>query len=144
MSEEKDLNPRQMKFVEGIEAGMSLADAYQQAGYKSTDDARYSNASRLIRNDKIIKELDDRLFGRKRAAQQRLGGMVDGSTNAYLKILKLAANDDARLLELQRRVATDVFNFIGLKPKEQVEHSGEVNINMLDLIMERKKQAESE
>ena len=128
------LNPRQMKFVEGIETGMTLADAYRKAGYKSSDRTVYSNASQLVRNPKVIQELDNRLFGRKRAAEQRLGGMVDGATNCYLKILKLRPGEDSKLWELQRKVSSDVFDRIGLKPKEQVEHSGEIGISLLDVL----------
>lgn len=123
------LNPRQRKFVENIEEGMSLIDAYIGAGYKDKKPGVYSCASQLFRNPKILEEFDNRLFGRKRAAQQRFGGMTDGSTNVYIKILKLKADLDPKLLELQRKVAEDVFDRMGLKPKQEVEHSGAMSIS---------------
>jgi len=135
------LNPRQTKFIEGIEEGMSLADAYRKAGYKSSDRTVYSNASQLVRNPKVVEELDRRLFSRKRAAEQRLGGMVDGATNCYVKILKLSPGEESKLWELQRKVSADVFDRIGLKPKEQVEHSGEVKVHItfMDIVEENMK-----
>ena len=133
-----NLNARQLKFVENVESGMSLAAAYRAAGYKSKDSAVYANASALVRNHKVIQELDSRIFGRKRTAEQRLGVMVDGATNCYVKILKLDPGDDSRLWELQRKVASDVFDRIGLKPKKQVENSGEVGVNLLDILRARR------
>ena len=43
------------------------------------------------------------------------------------------------LLELQRRVASDVLDRTGLKPKEQHELSGEVKVTLLDVMRERRK-----
>ena len=138
-----DLNPRQMKFCDNTEQGMSLVQAYIQAGYKDSD-AAYSSASDLLRNPKILAEMDNRLFARKRSAQQRFGSMIDGSTNVYINILKRDAGDNMQLLALQQRVASDVFNRMGLKPKDAVEHSGQFGVTLLDVIRERRKQAESE
>ncbi|KKN41986.1 hypothetical protein LCGC14_0717900 [marine sediment metagenome] len=144
MPKNERLNPRQMKFVEGIDSGMSLADAYRKAGYKEGPGI-YADASRLLRNGKVLAELDDRLFVSKRAAQQRFGKMQDGSTNVYVKILKMEPTEkDVQLLSLQQKIASDVFDRSGHKPPEQIEHSGEVGVNFLDVIMERKRQAEDE
>lgn len=128
------LNPRQMKFVEGIDRGMSLTDAYRKAGYKEGPGI-YTDASRLLRNAKVLAELDDRLFASKRTAQQRFGGMQDGSTNAYIKILKMnPGEDNVQLLALQQRVASDVFDRSGHKPKEELEVSGEVSVTLIDVL----------
>jgi len=127
------LNPRQMKFVEGIDGGKSLVDAYIAAGYKNSKTS-YVSASQLLRNPKVIAELDDRLFTRKRTASQRFGGMIDGSTNIYIKILKMDANENPQLLSLQQKVASDVFDRSGMKPKQEVELSGEVSISLIDVL----------
>ena len=121
-----ELNPRQALFVEGIVAGKSLVDAYMDAGYETQKKYAYRPASRLVRNSLVIAELDNRLFDQKRTAEQRLGSMVDGATNVYIKILKLDPNANDRLWELQRRVADDVFDRIGAKPADQLNVTGEV------------------
>ena len=54
------LNPRQMKFVDGIEKGRSLVDAYLGAGYKDGTGKR-NDASRLLRKAVILAELDRRI-----------------------------------------------------------------------------------
>jgi len=124
------LNPRQMKFVEGIDSGQSLVGAYREAGYTKNKTA-YAGASQLLRNPKVLAELDDRLFCRNRTAQQRFGPMQDGATNIYIKILKMEATaDNVQLLALQQKVASDVFDRSGHKPKEQVEYSGGFKINV--------------
>jgi hypothetical protein len=128
MLEQTGLNARQLRFVEGVEAGKSMAKAYRDAGYECAEEYSYAMASRLIRNEKIIAELDNRLFGRKRTAEQRFGGMLDGATNVYLAILKLIPGDNAQLWELQRKVAADIFDRTECKPLQKIllQHSGQI------------------
>jgi hypothetical protein len=127
------LKPRQRKFVDNIEAGtMSLVDAYVEAGYKDSR-SKYSGASELLRKPNIVDELDRRLFNRKRMAEQRFGNMIDGSTNVYVRILKLDPKDDPKLMELQRKVAVDVFDRGGLKPPENIDHTGKMVVQFVGL-----------
>ena len=125
------LSVQQVRFVEGIEAGMSLVDAYMNAGYKSQRKTAYQNASALIRNPKVIEELDKRMTERKRTAQQRLSSMIDGATNCYIRILKLEAKSNEKLLELQRKVAFDVFDRNAVKPKIDHELVGSLKLEFV-------------
>jgi len=124
------LNIRQRKFIDNVMKGMSLAKAYREAGYSNKHPTDYSNASRLIRNDKILAELKERIEAHREAVSARLMSITDGATNAYIKILKLDAGDNAALIEIQRKVAQDLFDRAGLKPKEkqEVELTGELSI----------------
>jgi len=122
------LNPRQMKFVDNIEVGMSLVDSYLGAGYKDGT-GKYNDASRLLRNAGIVAELYKRTSDRKAAVGQRLSTMSDMATNAYIKIMGVKS-DDPEILRLQQKTASDILDRNGHKPKEQVEHSGTIDRNV--------------
>lgn len=128
------LNPRQQKFVDNIMKGMSLVNAYREAGYHGKGHSDYSNASRLIRNDKVLAELKARIETRREVVSARLMSITDGATNAYIKILKLDARDNASLIEIQRKVAQDLLDRIGLKPEENIRHSGDMRIEIISAI----------
>jgi hypothetical protein len=125
------LNPRQMKFVDGIEKGMSLVQAYLEAGYDTSRDNAYALSSRMIRNVKILAELDQRMSDRRTAVSQRLSGMSDLSTNIYIKIMQIKS-DDPEILRLQQKTASDVLDRNGHKPKEQIDliHKGGLDIKL--------------
>jgi len=137
------LTSNQLRFVEGIEEGKSLIDAYISAGYKESP-ASYSGASRLLRNVKILAELDDRLFTRKRTAQQRFGRMQDGSTNVYINILKREPGENIQLLALQQKVASDVFDRTGHKPPEEVKHTGSMELTLIDVLRQGRAKKEGD
>lgn len=146
MSKDK-FNPRQMKFVDGIEKGMSLVDAYLKAGYKAKKEngSIYTAASALFRKVHILAELAKRRSNRKDTVDQRLSTMSDLSTNVYIKIMQIDS-DDPEILRLQQKTASDILDRNGHKPKEEVEHSGEVDVNLIDMLrgIRAKNQAESE
>jgi hypothetical protein len=59
--------------------------------------------------------------------------MSDLSTNIYIKIMQIKS-DNPEILRLQQKTASDVLDRNGHKPKEQVEHSGEVGVNLIDIL----------
>lgn len=130
------LNPHQLRFVEAIEAGKGIGEAYLYAGYKAKKGNQYTMGSRLIRNVKVVAELDNRMFGRRKAAHQRFASMVDGATNVYIRILKMDAGTNEKLLALQAKISSDVFDRIGLKPKDEHQVDGTIDhtVSMVDLI----------
>lgn len=85
------LNPRQHKFVRGVLKGLTQSEAYRAAGYKaSSQNSAETNASRLIRNDRISAALASARRAPMLAAQvttdtivaeleeARLGAQADG------------------------------------------------------------------
>jgi len=122
------LNVRQMNFVDNVMQGMSLAKAYQEAGYNAKGYSVYSCSSDLLRNANILEELNRRIETRRQAVSARLMSITDGATNAYIKILKIKPKDNDRLLEIQRKVAHDLFDRAGLKPVEESKLSGSIEV----------------
>lgn len=111
--------------------GMSLAKAYREAGYTGRHPSDWSNASRLIRNDGVLAELKAQIEARRNTVEARLMSITDGATNAYVNILKLDAGNNDKLIEIQRKVAQDLFDRAGLKPVERLEHRGDVTFKLI-------------
>lgn len=124
------LNVRQMKFVDGIMQGMTLIDAYTYAGYKSKPKSQsaYTTSSQLLRNPKILEELRSRIESHKRSLQAQFVSLADAARSVYSSILQLKAGDNDKLLELQRKVAEDMFDRMGTKAEEKVKHSGQLDV----------------
>ena len=127
-----ELSIKHKLFVDGIQAGKSLAQAYIDAGYNVKRNSAYESGSRLLRNVKIIAELQSRFENNKIRLENVLSSMGDGAQNVYTRILRLDAGTNEKLLELQRRVAVDVFDRMGMKPVEkgEVKHSGGQEISV--------------
>ena len=123
-----ELSIKHKLFVDGIQAGKSLVQAYLDAGYKTKKESAYTQASNLIRNHKIIAELQNRFENNRIRLENVLSSMGDGAQNVYTRILRLDAGTNEKLLELQRRVAVDVFDRMGMKPVEKQRVEGEIRI----------------
>ena len=144
MAEDK-LNPRQLKFVDNILSGnMKLVDAYVNAGYKKSD-ASYTAASRLFRNVQILEEIESRLSAHKESVRARLYKLTDASTNVYIRILGIKSEND-RVMEVQRRIAVDVLDRVGLKPVEKVKMDANVQgqISLGDIVVYARHQKDAE
>ena len=142
MSNKKKLNARQMLFVDNVMQGMSLAKAYQEAGYNAKGYSVYSCSSDLLRNTNILEELDNRIETRRKSVSARLMSITDGATNAYIKILNIKAKEQVgkdkkgepeyryndKLIEIQRKVAYDLFDRAGLKPVEETNVTGSIEV----------------
>jgi hypothetical protein len=136
MSKER-LNPRQMLFVDGIEKGMSQVEAYLAAGYDGGKDnhSAYSYSSQLFTNPKIVAELYKRVSNRKAGVRQRLSTMSDMATNLYIKIMSIKS-DDPEIMRLQQKTASDILDRNGHKPKEEIEHTGDISISVSKAILD--------
>ena len=139
------LNPRQLKFVENILSGdMTLVDAYRKAGYSDKGDP-WTCASRLHRNADILEEIESRLSSHTDGVRARLHKLTDASTNVYIRILKIESEND-RVMEVQRRIAVDVLDRIGLKPVEKVKMDANVQgqISLGDIVVYARHQKDAE
>jgi len=137
----KKLNPKQAKFVRLYTGGMTRADAYM-AVYDCTDrESARKKAHRLIVTNGDVKAEIDRI--------------LDEGLEHAIEILRVAGTDTVtRLIELrdmgnkeytvQLAACKDILDRIGLKPPEKIEHSGEIRIPLIDVILELKKRAERE
>jgi len=95
------LSARHLRFVEGILAGKSQADAYRAAGFKArTQRAAESRASELVRKAEVAQELSTRRAAAVAAAMEREQVTADRIIAEVAKI----AFGDARSLSEYRRV----------------------------------------
>ena len=121
--------------------GMSRAEAYMAAyGQTNQDTARKCAASLIASNHDVKAEIDRILGGTLKRVEERFLAEASKTVDKYFELRAMANPEYA----VQVRICLDHLDRIGYKPKEQVEHSGEIQVNMLDMIMERKEQAESE
>lgn len=130
---------RQMKFIDNLFLGMSLVKAYKGAGYKGRGKSDYSDSSRLLRKANILAELKTRIEAHRETVSARLMTITDGATNAYIRILKLKARNNAALIEIQRKVAQDLFDRAGLKPVERMALGADKELEPLRVIIEKGK-----
>ncbi len=96
----------------------------------------------MLRNTNILEELDNRIETRRKSVSARLMSITDGATNAYIKILNIKAKEQVgkdkkgepeyryndKLIEIQRKVAYDLFDRAGLKPVEETNVTGSIEV----------------
>lgn len=131
------LNIRQIKFIDNLFLGMSLVKAYREAGYKGRGKSDYSDSSRLLRKANVLAELKARIEAHRETVSARLMTITDGATNAYIRILKLKAGNNPALIEIQRKVAQDLFDRAGLQPVVKVALGGDKELEPLKVIIEK-------
>lgn len=125
------LNERQSKFVDGIVKGMTQYEAYMAAGYKVKNaDHAMSNASTLIRNPKVEKELQRRLERAEKSNRQR---MAFAANQAIEELIKLA---DFSTPSTQLNAIKDILDRTGYKPTDKHEHeiTGNQQITIINSI----------
>jgi len=106
-----NLNIRQLKFIDNLFQGMTQIKAYTEAGYSPVE----ANASRLIRNDKVIAEIKRRLDDIDFKNRIRLGRI---SETALAKLLIIIQNDDVDN-KTKLDAIKDALDRAGLKPIEE-------------------------
>lgn len=116
------LNIRQLKFIDNLFKGMTQIKAYEEAGYSSIE----ANASRLIRNDKVIAEIKRRLDDIDIKNRMRLGRI---SETALAKLL-IIIQDDGVDNKIKLDAIKDALDRAGLKAIEkhkiEIEEVGEL------------------
>lgn len=116
------LNPKQYKFLKVYAETLNRADAYMEAyGVKDRHVAR-SGATQLILSNIVVKSEVERI------KQDIRDDTEDIITNAgpelaetMLGLTKTGTNEDTT----RRLACADLLDRMGLKPKKQVEHSGQ-------------------
>jgi len=137
----KPLNPKQAKFVELYTAGgMSRGQAYAKAyDYGKTDEdrenARKAAYQLIATNIDVKAKIDELLDVKLEAVKERLMSEADATVERYF-FLREGGNSE---YGVQFQVCKDHFDRIGLKPKKEIEHSGEVNVSLLDVVIGRAK-----
>jgi hypothetical protein len=80
------LNIRQQRFIDNLFSGKSQKKAYIDAGYK--EKGAEVNASRMIRNDKVLDEIDRRLKDISIKNKVRLGRISETGLSEILIIIR--------------------------------------------------------
>ena len=106
-----NLNIRQLKFIDNLFQGMTQIKAYTEAGYSPVE----ANASRLIRNNKVVAEIKRRLDDIDFKNRIRLGRI---SETALAKLLIIIQNDDVDN-KTKLDAIKDALDRAGLKPIEE-------------------------
>ena len=131
----KELNPKQAKFLANVLGGMKRVDAYKDA-YGLEDDDPYirQHAYQLIATNSYIKaqidQMNDQRIGR---AWERMYEEDDKTLDMYFMIRDQGTVDH----NVRLRMCIDYLNRIGVKTADQIEHSGELNVNLLDVMLKR-------
>jgi hypothetical protein len=118
MENQKELNIRQLKFIDGLLEGKTQKKAYIDAGYETTDDhSTEVAASRLLRNVNIQEEITKRLDDLKTRNRMRLYRI---SEVALVKIVNILQSDKKIA---DSNVKADLIKYVldgvGLKPIEE-------------------------
>ena len=117
----KDLNPRQIRFVqEYVQNGGNATAAARQAGYRGDDASLAAAASRLLRNVKVRQMVED--------AQRDVQALYQAEAyRNFLRELDLAVHAESETVRLA--AIKDMQDRGGLKPVEKTEHSGKVGLD---------------
>lgn len=121
-----ELNIRQRKFIDNLFKGMGQRKAYKEAGY--VDDE--GHASRLASNGKIKEEIERRLNEIIYSNRVRLARISETALAKLLAIINDGSPDDRVKLDAIK----DALDRAGLKPVEKVEHSGDMNIQIISAV----------
>ena len=114
------LSEQQEKFCRNVVEGMNQADAYRAAGYKSgSDEADWSNSSRLIRNDKVVARIAQLRGNASQRAEVTLQWLIEQAQD----VLKAAKDDDSHA------AAISAIKELGVLTGERVEKRQNENIN---------------
>jgi hypothetical protein len=118
MENQKELNIRQLKFIDGLLEGKTQKKAYIDAGYEVKDDnVAMSNASQLLRNTKVQEELDRRIEDLKSRNKLRLYRISEAALQRLVSILQ----SDEKIADsyVKADLIKYVLDGVGLKPAEE-------------------------
>ncbi len=134
------MNVQQLKFVALLTAGgMSRAEAYMEAyGQKVKNVARRDAHQLIMTNSDVKAAIEDFKAGVLDSVRERFLSEAGDTVDKYF-FLRDGGNSE---YGIQFQVCKDHLDRIGLKPKEQVEHSGDVKITLLDIFTERRRRQE--
>lgn len=123
------LLPKQLKFVDGLMAGMTQIEAYHQAGYKGND----GNAANLAGTERILQEI-----ARRRTEIEKQNAEIEKQSRLNLISKQQIMLDNLEELALHaesefvRNAATNSWlDRSGLKPVEKVEQTGSQSIQII-------------
>lgn len=135
------LSVKERKFIDNLFAGMSQGKAYIEAGYKPSIDGAYSFASRMIRKDKVKREIERRQAEIRAASMNELYVVGQSAVKSLAKMMIQGTKEDRVKLDATK----DVLDRLGIKEPEkaELEHSGEVLFKLENINLDKfPKQAE--
>lgn len=147
---EKNLNIRQLKFIEELLKGKTQKEAYINAGYEVKDDnTAEAAASRLLRNVNIQAEIEKRLTDIKYRNNLRLYRI---SEVALANLVNILQSDDEieitkgakkfsknnYLIRIKADLIRDILDRVGLKLAEEynLNFEGKIESSLSDLTEE--------
>ena len=111
---------------------MSRAEAYMKAyGQKNRDTARKTAHELITTNPDVRAEIDRLLSAGLEAAREMLQSESVATTEKLITLRRFGNREYG----VQMAACKDILDRIGLKPKEQVEHSGEMVFRLIDVDM---------
>lgn len=122
MPQSTKFNIRHLKFIEGVVEGLSLKQAYVDAGYKDGSTV-YSNAHMLSIEPKIAAEIERRRQLLHDQILRKLEKLAEKSVRVYDELL-----DSAKETKERVAIAKDILDRVGFKPREQVEVASDITI----------------
>ena len=124
--EKSELNIRQLRFIDNIFAGKDNKEAYIEAGYKGRGKSAEASSSEILRNLKVIAEIDCRLKDINTKNKVRLGRISEVGLIELLKIIRDPLVDP----KVKVDAIKDALNRAGLELTENINLNvkGELNI----------------
>ena len=137
--EAKPLTPREINFCRNYAEGKTIARAYMDAGYETKKPKTASTNGGKLLNKTVIRDEIKRQQDRMDTDVFRLK-----KANAYSAVIKQGHLIDNSTPSVEAKMVIDALDRDGHKPKEQVEHSGEVSISLIDLVKYGREKKEKE
>jgi len=124
--EKPELNIRQLRFIDNLFAGKDNKEAYIEAGYKGRGKSAEASSSEILRNLKVIAEINRRLKDINTKNKVRLGRISEVGLVELLKIIRDPLVDP----KVKVDAIKDALNRAGLELTENINLNvkGELNI----------------
>ena len=124
--EKPELNIRQLRFIDNLFAGKDNKEAYIEAGYKGRGKSAEASSSEILRNLKVIAEINRRLKDINTKNKVRLGRISEVGLIELLKIIRDPLVDP----KVKVDAIKDALNRAGLELTENINLNvkGELNI----------------
>ena len=121
------MNAKQAKFVEYFLLGNNQTDAYMLAyGSKNKDYARKAG-SRLMTNGDIRQAIDEALDSGVWLAGSILRREAPSAAETVCELKDMGNSQ----YNVRLQAAKDILDRVGLKPKDEVDHSGDVGFRVI-------------
>lgn len=125
-----DLTPKQRLFVLEYRKDRNGTQSAIRAGY--SEKGASVQASVLLANPKIVKYLEEQEVRMEKDLREMFADHAISAFNVLIDVMNNGNMDKDRLV-----AARDLLDRAGYKPKEQIEQSGAVGVNIINDIPKR-------